>query len=66
MWDRTPLETPLWALPGAAGQGLSSAALRSLLWLGFNLWPGNFRVLQAQPKTKTNTMCDSIYWQQTI
>ena len=29
---------------------LSLQRLGSLLWLGFDPWPGNVRVLQAQPK----------------
>ena len=31
---------------------LSLQQLGSLLWCGFHLWPGNFHILQAQPKKK--------------
>ena len=31
---------------------LSLQWLRSLLWHGFNPWPGNFHMLQVQPKKK--------------
>ena len=38
----------------AAGWGSSivRARLKSLLWLGLDSWPGNFRMPQAQPKKK--------------
>ena len=33
-----------------------SQQLRSLLWLGFDPWPKNFYMLQAQPKKKKKKM----------
>ena len=34
---------------------LSLQQLGSLLWLGFNPWPGNFCMAQVQPKRKEDT-----------
>ena len=35
---------------------LSPLWLKSLLWPGFNPWPGNFRMPWAQPKKKGSTL----------
>ena len=47
----------LWEFPGGPGvkdSALSPLWLRLLLWLGFDPWPRNFGMLQAQPgKQKT-------------
>ena len=34
------------------GLVMSLQRLGSLLWLGFNPWPGNFGMLWARPKNK--------------
>lgn len=34
---------------------LSLQWLRSVMWLELDPWPGNFHLLQAQPKRKTTT-----------
>ena len=39
---------------GVEDLALSLQQLRSLLWRGFDPWPGNFHMLQLWPKKKTH------------
>ena len=46
-------ETQLWEFPG--GLVVKDLLTSSLLWHESDPWPGNFCMLQAQPKKKKNS-----------